>query len=232
MKAMADRAIASFGNHYPVDAEYRSELEKNGFNFDYDRFLQPLRSKDNHRNSEVVQDLVEHCFQAMSKHAHDVSQENKRKGDEVVEHNYQTRRVLIDRQYNKQSNAWAIVGGATGGVFTAGAPLLAVPGVNVFAMGLGAGLAVGAAVGAGVLSVCAAGATAGGWGAAKLSDTYLRTSRYELQKRYMKMQVNGRRCFSKWAVIEEITETDCVEKEEEWTKGEVSEESKWHWDGN
>ena len=219
MKAMADRAIASFGNHYPVGAGYRNELE-GPEPFDYDTFLQPLRSKDNHRNSKVVQKLVKQSLQTMIAHAGDVSRENKRKGDEVVKRNYQTRRVLTGREYKKESSAWATACGAGTGVVTTGGPVAAA--TAVAAMPLFGFL---------VLGVGAVGGVAGAWGAATATEKYTMTSRYELQKRYMKMQVNGLRCFSDWTVVEEVIETKFVAEEEKWAKGEVSEQSEWCWDG-
>ena len=105
LQATADQAVASFLNHYPVDAEYRNELDRLDFNFDYDRFLQPLRSKENPRNSEVVQQLLKQCLETMKKHAQDVTRENKRKGDETIECNRQKRRMLIDPRSGEQSNA-------------------------------------------------------------------------------------------------------------------------------
>ena len=219
LKETADRAIASFWNHYPVDAKYRKELDGLDFKCEYDRFLQPLSSKTNHRNSEVVQELVGQSLQTMTKHAQDVLRENKRKGDEVVESNYQTRWRLIDRSYEKQSNAWAIVGGASGGVITAGGPigaaLIAVPGVNLVVLGVGA-----------------IGAVAGGWSAAKATETYIMTSTYALEKRNKKKQVNGKRCCFGWTVVREFTDSETVNEKKDWKEGEVSHESEWRRDDN
>ena len=207
MEELKGQAIASFCNHYPVYAEYRSELDGPDFQFDYDRFLQPLRSKENHFNSKVVQEFVEQSLQAMIAHAHDVLRENKRKGDEVVKRiliGYKTRIVLIDRKYEKQHNADAIARGVAAGPQVARF-VLETPNVSWF--------------------VLAAGAVAGGWMAAKLSRTYIRTSRYELQKRYMKMQANGETCFDNWTKVTEFTDTEEVNEKQNWTKGEVSHES-------
>ena len=216
----ADQAIANFLNHYPMDAEYREELAKQNFDFDYNKFLQPLSSEVNHRNSDDVQKYLDQCLQTMTNHAKDVWKENKRKGDEVVESKCQTRWVLIDRRYEKQSNAWAIVGGASGGVLAAGGPVAvsavaATPFVGLPLLGLGA---VGAAV--------------GGWGASRATQQYTMISRYELQKRYMKMQANGERCFDNWTKVNEFTDTEKVNQKKGWTRGEVSHESESRLDGN
>ena len=216
----ADQAVASFLNHYPMDAEYRKELAKHNFDFDYNQFLQPLSSKVNHRNSEVVQGLLEKCLQTMTNHAKDVWKENKRKGDEVVESKCQTRRVLIDRTYEKLSNARAIVGGASAGVLAAGGPVAvsgvaAIPFVGLPLLGLGV---VGAAV--------------GGWGASMATHKYTMTSRYKLQQRYMKKQANGERRFDDWTKVSEFTDTEEVNEKRNWTPGEVSHNSEFHLDGN
>lgn len=218
----ADQAIANFLNHYPMDAEYRKELAKQNFDFDYSRFLQPLSSEVNHRNSEVVQKLLDQCLQTMTNHAKDVWKENKRKGDEVVESKCQTRWVLIDRRYEKQSSAMAVVGGASGGVLVAGGPIAlsaaaAIPFVSLPLLGIGIG---------------AVGAVVGGWGASIITQKYTMTSRYELQKRYMKIQANGERCFDDWTKVSEFTDTENVNENKNWTRGEVSHESESRLDGN
>lgn len=216
LKATADRAIASFGSHYPVDAQYRNELDSLDFNFDYDRFLQPLRSEENHRRRsyEDVRKLVEHCQQAMKKHASAVVRENKRKGDEVVERYYKTRLVLIRRSYEKQSNASAIVDGATTGVVSTGGAAALYGSAIALTVG---GMAI-PVVGFLVVGAGAAGAAVFGWGAAQASGTYIRTSRYTLEKRHEDTD---------WTRVKEVNEAVSVTEEKDWKKDEVSEESEW-----
>lgn len=218
LKAIADRAIASFRNHYPVDAQYRNELGKLDFNFDVDRFLQPLTSQKNHSNSEyseVLRKLVEHSQQAMREHADAVVRENKRKGDEVVERYYKTRLVLIYRSYEKQSNASAIVDGATTGVVRTGGAAAIYGGAIALSVG---GIAI-PVVGFLVVGAGAAGAAVFGWGAAQASGTYIRTSRYTLEKRHEED--------TDWTRVKEVNETVSVTEEKDWRKGDVSEESEW-----